>query len=402
MHKSLHNLYLLNVLALVGIGAVMVFSSSAIAELPGSDADPFLFIKRHGMFLLFGLVSMLAISRMDHTRLQTLAKPLYIFGLALLVVTLLPGIGTSYNGARRWLRFGGVGFQTTDFAKIALLIAAAAFAVARKDKLGTFKQGFIPACGFVGVYAVLSMAQPDLGTSIFLMVSSFVVLLAGGLRGRHLLLVLLIILPLAGGVMFTKFDHVKQRVLTFMDPEYDPQGKGHQVRQSLIAVGSGGLDGQGLGQSRQKLFYLPEQETDFIFAVLSEELGFVGSAFTLVLFGTLMLLGVAVAARAPDRFGSLLALGVTAAIGIQACMNVAVVTASVPTKGIGLPFISFGGSACFFYLTGVGVVLSVARRAVGAKQANQLGIDESMAAESDRVAATPPCAIAAKPVAAVA
>ena len=396
--RPLHNFYLLNVLALVGVGAVMVFSSSAIVQLPGTDGDPFLFIKRHAIFLLLGLVSMALVSRMDYTRFQSLAKPLYLCGLALLVVTLLPGIGTEYNGARRWLRFAGVGFQTTDFAKVALIVAAAAFAVARKEKLGTFRHGFVPACGFVGLYAVVTMAQPDLGTSVFLIVSSFVVLLAGGLRSRHLLLVALVLLPMAGCVMFAKFDHVKQRVLTFMDPEYDPRGKGHQVRQSLIAVGSGGLEGQGLGQSRQKLFYLPEQETDFIFAVLAEETGFIGSAFTLVLFGSLMLLGVAVAARAPDRFGSLLALGVTAAIGIQACMNIAVVTASVPTKGIGLPFISFGGSACFFYLTGVGLVLAVARRAVGSKQAAQLGIDESMTAESDRAAAVPCLAPQPKPM----
>jgi cell division protein FtsW len=193
------------------------------------------------------------------------------------------------------------------------------------------------------------------------------------------MIVALVMLPIAGGVMFVKFEHVKERVFTFLNPDADPLGKGHQVKQSMIAIGSGGVEGDGLGKSTQKLYYLPEQETDFIFAVLAEETGLIGACFTLCLFGTLMMLGVRVAARAPDPLGSLLALGVTASIGIQACMNVAVVTASVPTKGIGLPFVSFGGSGCFFYLCSVGVALSVARQAVSPQRAEQLMQEEAKA-----------------------
>lgn len=372
MSKSLRNAYLLNVLALLGIGVVMVFSSSAIRLMPGMETDPFVFIKRHLLFLGLGLGAMAVIGRLDYALWQRMAKPLYLLGLALLVLTLIPGIGTEYNGARRWIRFGGFGLQPSDFAKFALLIAAAAYAAVRKDELATFRRGFVPACIFVGIYCVLCMAQPDFGTSLFLAASSFLVLICGGLRMRHLLVVMALMLPVASVVMYAKFEHIQTRVLVFLDPAADPLGKGHQVNQSLIAIGSGGMEGQGLGNSTQKLYYLPEQETDFIFAVLAEETGFVGSAITLALFASLMVLGMQIARRSRDRFGTLLALGVTGAIGLQAAINIAVVTASVPTKGIGLPFISFGGSACFFYLCGVGLVLSVARRCVSAQEAANL------------------------------
>jgi cell division protein FtsW len=369
VQHTLRNAYLLNLLALIGIGVVMVFSSSAIRIAPGAEADTFIFIKRHLMFVGAGLVAMAIIARIDHNFWLKFAKPLYLLGLALLVLTLIPGIGTEYNGARRWLRFGGFGIQPSDFAKLALLVSAAAYAAVRRKELGSFRTGFIPACMFTGIYCVLVMAQPDFGTSLFLAASSFLVLIAGGLRLKHLGVVLLVMLPVATAVMFSKFEHVQDRLFVFLDPGADPLGKGHQVKQSLIAIGSGGMEGQGLGNSMQKLYYLPEQETDFIFAVLAEEAGFVGSALTLLLFISLLYLGAKIARRAPDRFGSLLVIGVTAAIGLQAAINIAVVTASVPTKGIGLPFISFGGSSCFFYLCAAGVVLSVARNCVSEQEA---------------------------------
>lgn len=380
VQHTLRNAYLLNILALVGIGVVMVFSSSAIRVFPGAEVDPFVFIKRHLIFVGLGLGAMAIIARADYGFWKRFAKPIYLLGLALLVLTLIPGIGTEFNGARRWLRFGGIGIQPSDFAKLALLVAAASYGVARRNELGSIRHGFLPACAFVGIYVVLVMAQPDFGTSLFLGASAFLVLLVAGLRMRHLVIAALIVLPFASVVMYAKFDHIKVRVMTFLDPTMDPRGKGHQVKQSLIAIGSGGMEGQGLGRSMQKLYYLPEQETDFIFAVLAEETGFIGSAMTLALFASLMLLGMKVARRAPDRFGSLLATGMTAAIGLQAAINIAVVTASVPTKGIGLPFISFGGSSCFFYLCGAGLVLSVARRCVNEKEAFSL-LQNEMAGE---------------------
>lgn len=380
VQNNLAGRYLIILLALVGIGVVMVFSSSSIRVAPGAEFDPFVFIKRHLMFVGAGLLAMGIIACINHNFWMRLAKPLYLLGLALLVLTLIPSIGTEYNGARRWIRFGGVGLQPSDFAKLALIVAVAAYATIRRRELNSFRRGFIPACAFTGIYCVLVMAQPDLGTALFLAASSFVVLLAGGLRMRHVLLVVMLLVPIAVGVMYSKFDHVQDRVLVFLNPEADPRGKGHQIRQSLIAIGSGGVEGQGLGNSMQKLYYLPEQETDFIFAVLAEEGGFIGSFLTLLLFIALLYTGAQIARRSPDRFGSLLALGVTGAIGLQAAINVAVVTASVPTKGIGLPFISFGGSSCFFYLCAAGIVLSVARKCVSEQEAFAL-MQQEMAGE---------------------
>lgn len=380
MQNNLAGRYLIILLALVGIGVVMVFSSSSIRVAPGAEFDPFVFIKRHLIFVGAGLAAMAFIACINHNFWLKAAKPLYLLGLALLVLTLIPSIGTEYNGARRWIRFGGFGLQPSDFAKLALIVAVAAYATVRRRELSSFRRGFVPACVFAGLYCVLVMAQPDLGTSLFLAATSFLVLLAGGLRMRHVLLVVMLLVPIAVGVMYSKFDHVQDRVMVFLNPEADPRGKGHQVRQSLIAIGSGGIEGQGLGNSMQKLYYLPEQETDFIFAVLAEEAGFIGSLLTLMLFVALLCTGAQIARRAPDRLGSLLALGVTGAIGLQAAINVAVVTASVPTKGIGLPFISFGGSSCFFYLCAAGIVLSVARKCVSEQDAFTL-MQQEMAGE---------------------
>lgn len=386
MQNTLRNAYILNVLALVGIGVVMVFSSSAIRVVPGADVDPFVFIKRHLIFVGLGLAAMAFLARTDYHLWQRFAKPIWILGVVLLVLTLIPGVGTEFNGARRWLRFGGVGFQPSDFAKIALLVSAASYGALRRKELGNFKRGFLPACAFVGIYMVLTMAQPDFGTSLFLGASAFMVLLAGGLRARHLLLTALVLMPVVSVGMYSKFDHIQSRIMTFLDPASDPQGKGHQVRQSLLAIGSGGVDGQGLGESTQKLYYLPEQETDFIFAVLAEEMGFLGSLLTLALFASLLVLGIRIARRSPDPFGALLTIGITGAICLQAAINIAVVTASVPTKGIGLPFISFGGSSCFFYLCGVGLVLNVAGQCVSSRRANELFVQESMGERLDESA----------------
>ncbi|MHC4841133.1 MAG: putative lipid II flippase FtsW [Planctomycetota bacterium] len=399
MNNVLKNAYLLNILALVGIGVVMVFSSSAIRVMPGAEIDPFVFIKRHLMFVGAGVAAMLIISKINHELWMKLSKPIYLLGLALLVLTIIPGVGTEFNGARRWLRFGGFGIQPSDLAKQALIISIAAFATVKRRELGSFKHGFVPAGIVVGLYVLLTMAQPDFGTSLFLAATAFTVLLCGGLRLRHLAGVGLVGLPLASIAMYSKFGHIQDRIMVFLDPAADLRGKGHQVMQSLIALGSGGFEGQGLGNSMQKLYYLPEQETDFIFAVLAEETGFIGSSQTVLLFASLMIIGIQIARRAPDRFGALIAIGVTTAIGLQAAINIAVVTASVPTKGIGLPFISFGGSSCFFFLCGVGVVLNVASKCVSPAEASKLAKQETEGArlaESARQSARARRIVAAK------
>ncbi|MCA8940510.1 MAG: FtsW/RodA/SpoVE family cell cycle protein, partial [Planctomycetes bacterium] len=224
--------------------------------------------------------------------------------------------------------------------------------------------GFVPAAAFVAPLCALIIVQPDLGTSLFVGMLGFIVLIAGGLRFKHLAICAGAVMPIVLSLMFFKFDHVKTRIEVFLDPAADPLGKGHQILQSWTALGSGGFTGKGLGESTQKLFYLPEEHTDFIYAILVEETGFVGGGVVILLFLALIYAGHRVSKHAPDRFGALLAMGMTLSLVLQAAMNLAVVTGAVPTKGISLPLISYGGTGLVVALMQVGVVLSVARQAV--------------------------------------
>lgn len=386
-------LFLVSVLALVSIGTIMIFSASAKVAME-SDAigDPAHFLKKHCLFLGVGLILCAIALQVPYDLYRRHAKWLYIGAMALLFVVLIPGIGSEFNGARRWFRFGFIGFQPSDAAKIVLILACAAFAVERRHHLHSFMRGFVPAVAMVAAMALLILLEPDFGTALFCTAVGMSVLLLGGVRVRHLLPVLLALLPLVCLVVVLKFDHVRPRIETFLDPGADPEGKGYQINQSLIALGAGGVDGVGLGQSRQALYYLPESETDFIFAIVGEELGFVGTTFVLALFVLLILSGMRLAMRAPDRYGRLVTSGVVLAIGLQAMINVAVVTASVPTKGISLPFISFGGSLTVFYLIGVGIVLNIASKiappvaplAPPARRAERVDVESDEAEDDDQ------------------
>ena len=349
---------------LVAIGAVLIFSSSSkVAMESAATHDPAFLFKKHLLFVGVALLGCLGGYCLPHRLLQKRASIIYIGAIVLLVMVLIPGIGTSFNGARRWFRFGFIGFQPSDFAKLALVIGLAHhLSLARvRRNLSSFERGFLPFVGIIAPMLGLILMEPDFGTTLFLTgVAVGLFLLAGG-RARHIGLAALPLVLLMAVVVVIKFDHVKPRIEAWVNPDADPSGKGYQVRQSLIALGAGGATGVGLGQSRQALYYLPEESTDFIFAILGEELGFLGVALVLSADILLLLAGLRIAARAPDRFGQLLAAGLTLLIGLQAAINIAVVTASVPNKGIALPFISFGGSLTFFYLVAVGMILGVSR-----------------------------------------
>ncbi|MGE3850792.1 MAG: FtsW/RodA/SpoVE family cell cycle protein, partial [Planctomycetota bacterium] len=352
-------------MVLVAIGSVLIFSSSSkVAMLSAATHDPAFFLKKHLLFVGVGLLGCLIGFCTPHRLLQKRAAIFYIGAIVLLVVVLIPGLGTAFNGARRWFRFGMIGFQPSDYAKLALVVALAHhFSLGRVRRLlPTFERGFIPFVAILAPVCGLILIEPDFGTTLFLTtvgVSMF--LLAGG-KARHIGMAALPLVLIMAMVVIVKFDHVKPRIEAWVNPDADPDGKGYQVRQSLIALGAGGTTGVGLGQSRQAMYYLPEESTDFIFAILGEEFGFLGVLLALGAYVVLVLAGLRIAARAPDRFGQLLAAGLTLLIGVQAAINVAVVTASVPNKGIALPFISFGGSLTFFYLVAVGMILGVARR----------------------------------------
>jgi|GEM_PF-87041 len=375
--QPIANLYLSIILLLVGFGMVMVYSASSVAA--GFDPkiqDPLFFVKRQGIFLCVGLAAMFLLSRIDYRLLKRFALPIY--GGAILLLLMVIFAGTEVNNAKRWIKLGPLTLQPSEVAKLAVVIMAAWFATKHQKLLPSFKWGFLPACCIVMPLSALIIVQPDLGTSVFVATLGFIVLLAGGVRLKHVALVAAVMMPLVVTVMFFKFGHVQDRILVFMDPEADRLGKGHQIYQSMIALGSGGFTGVGLGNSTQKLFFLPEESTDFIFAILTEELGFLGAGFLIFLFAALVYAGNRVSKHAPDRFGALLALGITTAIALQAAMNIAVVTASVPTKGISLPFISYGGTGLVVYLAGAGIVLSVARQALPRRAVRALRAKEAL------------------------
>lgn len=392
--RAMIGMYLGIVAILVMFGVTMVYSASSVAS--GHDtkiADSQFFFQRQLLFLGVGVVAMVAMAFTDYRKLLRFATSTYVVAALMLVAIFV--IGTEINNARRWIRLGPMSFQPSEFAKLAIVIAAASFAAAKANRLASFRDGFIPACILIAPLAGLILVQPDLGTAVFVGAIGLAVLLVAGLRLRHVGMVAAVALPVVIIGMFLKFGHVQDRILVFMDPEADIRGKGHQIYQSLIAIGSGGFWGKGLGESTQKLFFLPEEHTDFIFAIVVEELGFMGGALVIMLFAGLTYAGARIARHARDLQGTLITFGITGAIVLQAAMNIAVVTASVPTKGISLPFISFGGTGLVIALAGVGIVINVARQAVPRPEAARLRLQTWSAGSAGAGGAAGPSSVPA-------
>jgi cell division protein FtsW len=286
--------------------------------------------------------------------------------VALLVLVVIPGIGIYRLGARRWLGAGPLQFQPSEFAKFAFIIFMADYLERNQREISSFWRGLLPALMVLGLFFALIMLEPDLGTSLTLAGTGALMLFAAGAELSHLGGLGLV--GAVGVFILARIDPERwSRITTFLDP-WNPkisQDAGYQIIQALLAFGSGGLFGVGLGRSRQKFFYLPERHTDMIFAILGEELGLIGSCLVLVLFFAFAWRGYRIAVQAPDRFTSLLAAGVTSLITLQAAMNIAVVTASIPSTGIPLPFLSYGGSSLLITLSGVGILLGVSRYSRG-------------------------------------
>ncbi|MBI3097174.1 MAG: putative lipid II flippase FtsW [Planctomycetes bacterium] len=347
---------------LTALGLVLIFSSSYLVAALGHSGNGYLFVERQAAWLLLALPVAWLAAKVDYRRLRRYDGALLCLAYGCLAIVLVPVIGSQYNGARRWIRFGALGFQPTEFAKLAVIFFLASFAARDPERLRDFRRGFLPALAALGAACALIALEPDIGSAAFLAGVGLTLLLVAGLRARHLLPLVLLVGPLAVAWVVWRHPHVRERLLTFLDPSADPLGGGHQITQALIALGAGGPIGTGLGAGTQKWFFLPERHTDFIFAVAGEELGFFGALALLALFALFVVAGRAALRRAPDLFGSLLAFGLVWMIGLQAAMNVAVVTALVPTKGIPLPFLSYGGSPLFFTLIGVALLVNVARQ----------------------------------------
>ncbi|MBI3091142.1 MAG: putative lipid II flippase FtsW [Candidatus Tectomicrobia bacterium] len=352
---------LLAAAALLTIGGViMVFSSSALLA-ERRFGDPYFFMKRQLFFVALGVVGMLVLSRLDTHRLERLALPLLVVSLLVLILVLIPGIGHRVGGARRWLSLGWWRVQPAELAKLALVIYFARNLCRHQEKLQDLVNGFLPNALVLALASGLIALQPDVGNALLVCLLAAVLFVAAGMRLRHLGATLLLGLPLLA-VLVASADYRLRRLLAFLDPWADPTGSGFQIVQSYLALGSGGVFGQGLGAGQQKLFFLPEAHTDFIFAIIGEELGFVGTAVIVLLFGVLLWRGAMIALRCQEPFPRFLAFGLTTLLSLQALSNMAVVVGLLPTKGLPLPFVSLGGSSLFMALAATGLLMGVARR----------------------------------------
>jgi cell division protein FtsW len=362
LHRRAGDAYLFGaVLALLAIGLVMVYSASSVVAYD-QLGDSGYFFKRQAAWIAIGLAAMWLAGRIHYRRLRRLAVPLLLVGLVLLVAVLVPGVGRVAGGARRWIQAGPLSFQPVEAARLALLLYVAHFAARRGLGVRDLARGVAPPLLLTGIAAALVLRQPDMGSAMMLVGATLLLLFLAGARIAHLALLAGIALPVAA-VAIAAADYRLQRILGFLDPWSDPQGAGFHVIQSLLAFGSGGLLGVGLGASSQKFYYLPERHTDFIFAIVGEELGLLGTGGLLALFALFAYRGYRIARAAPDRFGALLAAGITATIVGQAALNMGVATGLLPVKGVTLPFISFGGTSLIMTLVQVGILSNISQYA---------------------------------------
>lgn len=358
-------------LALLAIGLVMVYSASSIVAFDRL-ADSAYFLKRQAAWIGVGLVGLWVARSIHYPRLRMLTVPLLILAGLLLVAVFVPGIGRAAGGARRWIALGPAAFQPVELAKLAVLLYVAQFVASRGPEVRDLRRGVLPPLAVTAALAVLVLRQPDTGSALLLGVLTMTVLFIGGARLRHLTLVAGLVAPVAAAVIALA-DYRVTRLLAYLNPWQDPQGSGFHTIQSLLAFGSGGLLGDGLGAGRQKFFYLPERHTDFIFAIVGEELGLLGTMGVLLLFALFAYRGYRIARAAPDRFGLLLASGITAAITGQALFNMGVATGLLPVKGIPLPLVSYGGSSLIMTMIQIGVLLNISQYARDASPAPRKG-----------------------------
>jgi cell division protein FtsW len=349
------------VVALVAIGLVMVYSASA---LPSHDktGNGFFYLKRQLVAAALGLGAMAAAMWLGYRRLARLAYPILFLAIGLMVLVLVPGIGGSAGGAQRWIRLPGTSIQPSEILKFAWVVYLAYSLAKKREKVASFSVGFLPHFLLAGLLACLSLAQPDFGSAVALMFLLFTLLFAAGAKLSYLVGSVLVALPVAYHLVASSPYRLK-RITAFLDPWGTRHGEGYQVAESLLSIGSGGVTGLGLGDGRQKLGFVPELHTDFIFSIIGEELGLVGITLVLVLYGVVIWRGIRAALHASEPFGTYLALGVTSLFAFQAIVNMCVASGLLPTKGLTLPFISYGGSSLVVMMGAAGVLLSVSAMA---------------------------------------
>ncbi len=357
--KQYDRILLMVTFLLLAIGLLMVFSASFVMAQE-TRGDPYYFLKRQAMWVALGLIGMYIMSRVNYKQLKRFSILVLLLNFVLLGLV-FSGFGSDLGTeARRWLALGPVVLQPSEFSKLALVIFTAAYLSSRRINIQNFWTASLVPLILVGSTFFMIQFQPDMGTALVVVAGSMLVIIFAGIPMSQVAgLTLVFMPPLA---YFTlKEDYRMQRLFTFLDPWADPSSSGYQVIQSLYALGPGHIFGAGLGRGKQKLFYLPEPQNDFIFAVIGEELGFIGAVAVLMLYLILIWRGLLVSLRAPEIFGSLVAAGFTFMIAVQVLVNVAVVTGAVPVTGINLPLVSAGGSSAFFTLVGIGILLNISR-----------------------------------------
>ena len=348
-------------LVLIALGILMIYSSSAI-RAQEKFGDSYFFLKRQLVWAFLGILIMIWMMSCDYRGWQRLAFPLFLLSLLFLTLVLIPQLGVKANGARRWLSVFGLSFQPAELAKISLVLFLSHLMAKKGSRVQEFTHGLLPLLAAAAVIILPILLQPNLGNVVVLLIVAMMIYFVGGVRISHLLLLGAGSMPLLFLVMMHS-SHARSRLLTLIDPSRVPEGARYQIKQSFYALGPGGLLGRGLGDGMQKLFYLPEPHTDFIFAIVGEEIGFLGTSLVVLLFGIILWRGTRIALQAPDPFGRFAAIGITILIVSQAAINVGMVIGLLPTTGLPLPLISFGGSSLVLTLMGIGILLNISHHA---------------------------------------
>ncbi len=353
-------LLLILVMGLVGFGLIMIYSASGIIALK-NYGDSFYFLKKQMIWTVIGTAAMLLISKVDIDIWKRLPLPLMGISYLLLLLILIPGVGSEINHARRWFRFGPLSFQPSEIAKLSVIIYLSAYLVKKDEKIRDFFDGFLPPLILTGVMFLLIIAEPDLGTAVVIGIGSAAMLFIGGARMGHILGLFVSFLPVALALVLN-IGYRRNRITAFLNPWEYSSTTGYQIVQSFLSFGNGGILGTGIGEGRQKLFFLPEAHTDFIFAVVGEELGFLGSVSVTLLFTFFLWRCFRIIRRHWGSFEGYLSAGISIFIGAQILMNLCVVTGLFPTKGIALPFLSFGGTSLLTNMIMVGILYAISGR----------------------------------------
>jgi cell division protein FtsW len=336
----------------------MVYSASSAVALKKFGSD-YLFLKKQAAFALIGFFGLVACRHFPYRWYRPLVYPLLGLALIFLIAIQVTDFGFKAGGSARWLHFGILAFQPSEFARFALILFLAYSLDKKGERLKKFSIGFVPHVAVLGMLAVCIIIQPDYGSVAILAALTWLMMFIGGVRCLHLFSTLIVLVLPAAYILLTSEDYRVRRILGFLDPWQHSADAGYQIVHSLMAFGTGGVWGAGIGQGYQKLFYLPEPHTDFIFSVIGEEFGLVGVLLIIILYAGILLKGIQIARHAPDAFGSLLAVGLTIALGMQISINMGVSLNLLPTKGLTLPFLSYGGTSLLLNMASIGILMNI-------------------------------------------